>query len=176
MEENMIKRKLKQSLIGGVILAIVLFFQVPALLSQEHPADEIQRPAELPLLLAASNLYDGRMVLGKKDKLGLTPGQEEKIESLMLDYESFSIRNSAEIKIKEFQFVNYLQSKGFDVDRKEMERHVLEISKIKTDMIVKYIDYLLDVRILLTSRQLEILKQFMEQEKKSNSIPPGNKG
>jgi len=117
--------------------------------------------------LTDNNLFDGRMLLKIKDKIGLTGKQEEKIENLMLEHEAFSIRNSGEIKIKELRFTVYL--KAGKTDRKEMEMYIREISKIKTNLIVHYLNYLLDVRDVLTSQQLETLKQIKEQEK--NAIP-----
>jgi len=113
--------------------------------------------------LTHNNLFDGRMLLNIKDKIGLTGKQEEKIENLMLEHEAFSIRNSGEIKIKELQLAAYL--KAGKTDRKEMEIYIREISQIKTNLIVHYMNYLLDVREVLTSRQLETLKQMREQEK-----------
>lgn len=113
--------------------------------------------------LTNNNLFNGRWLLGIKDTINLTKEQEEKIENLMLGHEEFSIRNSAEIKIKELRFAAYLKKKK--TDRKEIEAHVREISNVKTNLIVNYINYLLDVRSILTPRQLEILKQIKEQKK-----------
>jgi Spy/CpxP family protein refolding chaperone len=113
--------------------------------------------------LTDNNLFDGRRLLKMKDKIGLTGKQEERIENLMLKHEAFSIRNSGEIKIKELQLAAYLK-KG-KTDRKEMEMYIREISKIKTNFIVHYMNYLLDVRDVLTPQQLETLKQIKEQEK-----------
>lgn len=113
--------------------------------------------------LTDNNLFDGRMLLKMKDKIGLTRKQEERIENLMLEHEAFSIRNSGEIKIQELQLAAYL--KTGKTDRKEMEMYIREISRIKTNLIVKYMNYLLDLRDLLTPQQLETLKQMKEKEK-----------
>ena len=115
------------------------------------------------MFLADSNLVDGRRLLEVKDKIGLTPEQEEKIEDLVLEQEASNIRSSAEIKIKEARFATYLRSG--EMDRKEMETYIREISAEKTRLIVNYVNYLLDVRELLTSRQLEILRQFKTKRK-----------
>jgi Spy/CpxP family protein refolding chaperone len=92
----------------------------------------------------------------------LTGKQEERIENLMLRHEAFSIRNSGEIKIKELQFAAYL--KTGKTDRKEMGMYIREISRVKTNLIVHYMNYLLDVRDVLTPQQLETLKQMKKQE------------
>ncbi|UCH94048.1 MAG: hypothetical protein JSV88_27795 [Candidatus Aminicenantes bacterium] len=118
--------------------------------------------------LAEANLFDGRWLLEMKTKVGLTREQQEKIEDLMLKHEAFSIQNSAEIKIKEVRFAAYL--KTGKMDRKEMEKHIREISREKTNLIVSYINYLLDVRNVLTSQQLETLRQMKEQKKKGKEL------
>ncbi|MGD2088822.1 MAG: hypothetical protein PVH61_21765 [Candidatus Aminicenantes bacterium] len=113
--------------------------------------------------LTNNNLFDGRLLLRIKDKIGLTRKQEERIENLMLEHEAFTIRNSGEIKIKELQLAAYLK-KG-KTDRNQMEMYIREISRIKTNLIVKYMNYLLDLRDLLTPQQLETIKR-MKAEKK----------
>jgi hypothetical protein len=116
--------------------------------------------------LKENSLYDGRMLLELKGKIALTRKQEDKIENLMLKHEAFSIRNSAEIKIKELQFAAYLKTNK--VDRKEMETYIQEISREKTDLIIHYLNYLLDLKGLLTPQQLQILKEIKNQDKKSS--------
>lgn len=122
--------------------------------------DEFSKRKRHLFFLTDNNLFDGRMLLKMKDKIGLTRKQEERIENLMLEHEAFSIRNSGEIKIKELQFAAFL--KRGKTDRKEMEMYIREISRIKTNLIVKYMNYLLDLRDLLTPQQLETLKQMKE--------------
>ena len=122
-----------------------------------------QGPGTHSFFLTESNLFDGRWLLEKKDKIALTRAQEEKIENLMLAHEAFSIRCTAEIKIKELQFAAYL--KTGKIDRKEIEKHIREIGKEKTNLIVDHLNYLLDLRNLLTNRQIETLMQIKEQKK-----------
>jgi Spy/CpxP family protein refolding chaperone len=140
----------------------------PLVLLSAQPGDKPQKDEVFKrkrhlFFLTDNNLIDGRMLLKIKDKIGLTGKQEERIENLMLEHEAFSIRNSGEIKIKELQFAAYL--KTGKTDRKEMEMVIREISKIKTNLIVHYMNYLLDVRDVLTPRQLETLKQMKEKKK-----------
>ena len=49
------------------------------------------------------------------------------------------------------------------MDRKEVEKHIRQISKIKTDMIVDYMNYLLDVKEILTPAQREKIKQLKKR-------------
>ncbi len=103
--------------------------------------------------------HDGRDILDQKDKLRLSEEQIEKIENLMLEHESYSIRNSGEIKIKEMQFASRIESSKQPPDRKTVETFIRDISSLKTEMFIHYANYLLDLREILSQKQLNILKQ-----------------
>ncbi|NIM18006.1 MAG: hypothetical protein GTO45_38925 [Candidatus Aminicenantes bacterium] len=163
--------KCKHTRVSGrmiTLFLIILFFQ-PALTvspgdkNKKEKEDTLRQVKHL-LFLTKNNLYDGRLLLQLKDKIGLTEEQEKKIEDLMLEHEAFSIRTSAEIKIKELQFASYLKSKAKKIDRKQMERHIREISSEKTNMIVRYMNYLLDLRELLTRQQMETLRHLRNRK------------
>jgi Spy/CpxP family protein refolding chaperone len=168
----MIKRKHTGVTGKAVIFSLVILFFLPALtLSpgdryKKEKKDVLQQIKHL-FFLAENDLYDGRILLRLKDRIGLTGEQEKKIEDLMLAHETVSIRSSAEIKIKELQFASYLKSRVEKIDRKQVERHIREIGSEKTRMIVHYMNYLLDLRNLLTPGQKEILKQMREEKKEA---------
>ena len=145
-----------------VVMCVGAFVLLNARQEDKPLEDEAFNRRRHLFFLTDNNLFDGRMLLRIKDKIGLTGKQEEKIENFMLEHEAFSIRNSGEIKIKELQFAAYLEAGK--TDRKEVEMYIREISKIKTNLIVHYMNYLLDVRDVLTPQQLETLKQMKEQE------------
>ena len=151
-----------------IFICLAVLYTGPLMLLNAQPGDRPQKDEAFKrkkylFFLTDNNLYDGRLLLKVKDKIGLNRKQVERIENLMLEHEAFSIRNTGEIKIKELQFAAYVK-KG-KTDRKEMERHIREISRIKTNLIVHYMNYLLDVRDLLTPRQLETLTQMKDRKK-----------
>lgn len=76
----------------------------------------------------------------------------------MLEHESFSIRNSGEIKIKEMQFASRIESSKQPPNRKTVETFIRDISSLKTEMFIHYANYLLDLREILSQKQLNILK------------------
>ena len=167
MEEPMNQSKAKETRIMIIFMCLVVmcvgaFVLLNARQEDKPLEDEAFNRRRHLFFLTDNNLFDGRMLLRIKDKIGLTGKQEEKIENFMLEHEAFSIRNSGEIKIKELQFAAYLEAGK--TDRKEVEMYIREISKIKTNLIVHYMNYLLDVREVLTPQQLETLKQMKEQE------------
>lgn len=145
------------------VLCVGPFVLLNAQPENKPQKDEAFKRKRHLFFLTDNNLFGGRMLLKIKDKIGLTREQVERIENLMLEHEAFSIRNSGEIKIKELQFTAYL--KAGKTDRKKMEVYIREISKEKTNLIVHYMNYLLDVRDVLTPQQLETLKQMKEKKK-----------
>lgn len=152
----------------SVIILVLSVLSVHTGLSAHayYPGDEKEISRGHPgifAMLADNNLYDGRILLEAKDKLGLTKEQEEKIEDLMLDYEAFTIRHSGEIKIKELRFASYLKSGH--MDRGEVEKYIREISKEKTNMIVQHMNHLLDLKAILTPGQLLKMEEIREKWK-----------
>ena len=166
MEKTMIlpsenkTKKLIMSICSAVFFLGPLML-LPAQSGDRPHEDETFKWKRHLFFLTDNHLFDGRLLLKIKDKIGLTREQEERIENLMLEHETFSIRNSGEIKIKELQLTVYLRSGK--TDRKEMEMYIREISKIKTNLIVHYMNYLLEVRDVLTPQQIETLKQMKEK-------------
>lgn len=157
----------------SICFAIVIIGMVPLshyslrAQSTSHMSTDVKQKTKRfkrAFFMAENDLFDGRVVLKYKDKLSLTKEQEKKIQEKMLDHESFSIRNSAEIKIKELRFASYLKSNT--IDREKVARFIRDISSAKTDLIVDYLNYVLDVKAILTPKQLEILKESREKLKK----------
>jgi Spy/CpxP family protein refolding chaperone len=155
------------------MIMMMMLFDAALSAYPEKAGKRDHRHAEIAFFMAEKNLYDARLILKVKDKIGLTIEQEEKIENIMLDHEAFTIRNGAEIKIKELRFVSYLKSEPEPgkMDRKQVEKYIREISRKKTDMIVHYMNYLLDLKAILTPLQLqkmtEIRKKMKTLRKKS---------
>lgn len=147
------------------ILAMLLF--VPYARATENPGPKDKEktttssePPDKDILTEMHRYFhDGRDILNQKAKLKLTEEQIEKIENLMLEHESFSIRNSGEIKIKEMQFASRIESSKQPPNRKTVENFIRDISSLKTEMFIHYANYLLDLREILSQKQLNILKQ-----------------
>ncbi|MCP4220343.1 MAG: hypothetical protein GY765_37275 [bacterium] len=114
--------------------------------------------------MAENDLFDGRMLLKIKDRIGLSQKQEQQIEDLVLEFESFSIRNGAEIKIRELRFAAYIKTNR-GIDRKKVEQYIRQISEFKTDQIVRYLNYLLDIKGLLDKQQVEKTRGIREKIK-----------
>ena len=108
--------------------------------------------------LAEQNLFDGRFVIGLKDQVNLTQDQIDKVEDLILTFEEQFIGRCAEIKIKEIHLANYIKS--VQINRKKIERIIKEISSERIEISILYLNYLLDIKILLGPEQIGMLKKI----------------
>jgi Spy/CpxP family protein refolding chaperone len=113
------------------------------------------------LYMAENNLFEARFILHLKTEIGLTPQQEQKIENMMLAYEENAIRRGSDVKVLELKFASLL--KGNRIDRREMEKMAREIGKMKTDLQVGHLNYLLDVRDTLSAEQIQKLEKMKEK-------------
>jgi len=158
------KRIIRMTIFIQMVL-VTMFFTIPLNAHSDTTKERSHRYGEIAFFLAESDLYDARLILKVKDKIGLTNEQEEKIEDIMLAHEAFVIRNSAEIKIKELRFASYLKSEPGEMDRRQVEKYIREISKEKTDLIVHCMNYLLDLKEILTPSQLQKVAEIRKKMK-----------
>ena len=119
---------------------------------------DIIKKAKTGIFLAEKNLFDARFILRFKEDINLSEEQRKKVENLLLAFEENSIKKSAEVKIRELRFASYLKSEK--INRKKMERQLKAISKMKTDFLIDYINYLLDLKQIMTPVQIEKLKEI----------------
>ena len=122
--------------------------------------------------MADKNLFDAQFILEHGDEIKLSRAQAAKIESIMMAYQESTIRISAEIKILELRLVSFINSGKLDKKHKKqdiekMAEHIRRISKQKTDWVVTYINYLLDLRQALRQEQLNILNQMSKNHPKN---------
>lgn len=113
------------------------------------------------LYMAENNLFEARFILHLKSEIGLSAQQEQKIENMMLAYEETAIRRGSDIKVLELKFASLL--KGNRIDRREMEKLAREMGRMKTDLQVGHLNYLLDVRDTLTAEQVQKLEKMKEK-------------
>ncbi len=149
----------------SIILVMVLMV---ATLSQQLlslGSDFLDHMDKLRLLryFGGQDLFDGRIILRFSDKINLSAEQLEKAESLLLAFEEISIAKNAEIKIMELRLASQL--KGKKTDRKSVEKLLRDIGKYKTDLFIAYLNYLFDLREVLTPAQIEQLSEIKAKYK-----------
>jgi Spy/CpxP family protein refolding chaperone len=128
------------------------------------PGRDMMKHARFGIRMAEKNLLPAHMLLKFKDEIGLTENQVGKIEKMQEQFSEYAIKQRANLKIKEMKFHAYL--KKDKIDRKKMETMIREITKMKTDMQIAHMNYLLDLKELLTPEQLEKIETFRKERRR----------
>lgn len=127
------------------------------------PGKNMMKHARFGIRMAERNLLPAHMLLRFKDEIGLTQDQVNKIEKMQEQFAEYAIKQKADLKIKEMKFHSYL--KKDKIDRKKMEKMIREITSMKTDMQIAHMNYLLDLKELLTPEQLQKIKTFRKERR-----------
>jgi Spy/CpxP family protein refolding chaperone len=143
-----------------LIMVLLLGTLAPAQ-AGKRPRPGMLNSLRFGLYMAENNLFEARFILHFKGEIGLSAPQEQKIENLMLAYEESAIRRGSDVKVLELKFAALL--KGNRIDRREMEKQAREIGRMKTDLQVGHLNYLLDVRDVLTAEQAQKLEKMKEK-------------
>jgi len=117
--------------------------------------------ARFGLYLAERNLYEAKFLLRMKEEIGLSQEQEKAIHEMMLKYEEKAMGRNADIKAQEMKLAAFLRQDP--VNRKEMEKMFRNISRLRTDLYINHLNYLLDLRALLNSEQKSRIDAIKEK-------------
>jgi Spy/CpxP family protein refolding chaperone len=156
---------IKKVILFNIILIILCasgLYGWPA--RSDKPPDHLAWQLKHGFTLADKDLFDARVILGLADKINLTELQQQKVEAIWMTYQEFSILKSAEIKIRELRLASYLKSDN--IDKQEIARLIRQIGRQKTDWVVVYINYLLDLREVLNRGQADALGELVKKTKK----------
>ena len=160
-------RKLYILLVLIIVFTLYTFSYIPF---WEMP--DYENPIRLQMYMSEFNLFSGSLLLEFKEKIGLTPKQTQKIENLMLVYKEFLIKQNADVKIQELRMTAAIKAKA--VNRKQVAAGLKTIGNMKGDSMVRFLNYLLDLRQILTPEQLEkikkirdVMKEKFEKERKN---------
>jgi len=165
----------------------IFFLLLLILVSLMTPARDSQRSwtttfnnLKFGLYMAENNLFEARFILRLKSEIGLTPAQEQKIGNMMLAHEEAAIRRSSDIKVLELKLASLLKNNR--IDRREMEKMAREMSRLKTDLQIDHLNYLLDLRDTLTADQVQKIEKLKKDfrahardrmgERRGDSPPP----
>ncbi|MCP5103855.1 MAG: hypothetical protein GY950_10775 [bacterium] len=145
-----------------IILAVVGIMLISFQLSlSAAPGQKMMKHARFGLRMAEKNLFPSWMLLRHKEELGLTGDQTGKIEKMKELYSESVIRKQADIKVKELKFNTYLKKEN--INRGKMEKMIRDIAKMRTDMQIDRINYMLDVKNILTPEQIKKLEEFKKK-------------
>jgi Spy/CpxP family protein refolding chaperone len=128
--------------------------------AQGHgPMDrKMLKHAGFRIMMVEKNLLPANVLLKFKDEIGLTPDQVNKITKMQDGFRETTIKKQADLKISELKLESYM--KGDKINRAKMENMIRDIGKMKTDSQIEHINYLLDLKDVLTPEQLKKIDEF----------------
>jgi len=143
---------------GIVVMAIVLLISFSLTLTGRMGSSDQMRHRKFRRHMAEKNLFPVYQLLKFKDEIGLTAEQVSRIEKMQLVHQEYIVKKHADIKVLELKFASYL--KKDKINRSTVAKMVHEIGKKKTDLLVDKINYLLDVKEILTTDQIKKIEDL----------------
>jgi Spy/CpxP family protein refolding chaperone len=147
-----------------MLAAAVLMVLTPLVAQPGSYHRDRMKHSQFGTRMVEKNLIPAKMLLKFKDEIGLTDAQVSKLEGMQQSMSEASIRGRADIKILQMKLDTYL--KGDKIDRKKLETMIREIAKMKTDMHIDKMNYMLDVKGVLTADQLKKIDEFKKNRRK----------
>ncbi len=148
-----------------IIFSVLLVASVNVpLAAQGGGQHKMMRHAGFGNHMMEKNFYPARLLLRAKDKLGLTDEQANKIEAMSLKFTEAMIQKKADIKIKELKFKALMRKDN--VNRGKMAKMIQEIAGMKTNMQIDRMNYMLDIKQLLTPEQIKKIDEFKRKHHK----------
>lgn len=146
-----------------LIAAVLIFVSMNFLAQPGARGRDMVKHARFGIHMAEKNLFSGSMLLKFKDEIGLTAAQVSKIEKMTDLFQEAAIRKQADIKVKGLKVRSYLKEE--QVDREKMEIMIREIAKMRTDLQVDHMNYLLDLKDLLTPEQIAKIESIKKESR-----------
>lgn len=162
-------KKVIVTLVAGLLLVPALGFA--------NPGPDMMKHARMGSRLVEKNMFPPKMLLRHQDEIGLTEDQVTKIEKMQQKFQEYEIKQKAEMKIQWLKFKTLL--KKDKVDRKKMEKMIRETARMRTNMQIDKMNYMLDVKEVLTPEQITKIKEFKKKMRKrrwSKGMKRGKRG
>jgi Spy/CpxP family protein refolding chaperone len=146
-----------------LIVAVLVLLSLDLMAGPAGRGRDMMKHTRYGIHMAENNLFPGYILLKYKDEIGLTEDQVSKIDKIRDLFQETKIKKHADIKIKELKLRSYLEEK--QLDRKQMEKKIWEIAKMKTEMQIDQMNYLLDLKDLLSPKQLEKIESLKKERR-----------
>lgn len=124
---------------------------------------DLMKHARFGIHMAEKNLFHGWMLLKFKEEIGLTREQVSQIENMQELFQEATIRKQADIKVDELKLQSYLEKEK--LNRKEMEKMIRQIAKLRTELQIDHMNYLLDLKEVLTPDQLAAIESLKKEKR-----------
>lgn len=143
---------------GVIIVTVVLLISFSLTLTARMGQFDGMKHRGQKRHMIERNLFRVYQLLKFKDEIGLTAEQVSKIEKMKLVHQESVVKKHADIKVSELKFASYLKKEK--INRSTVAKMIQEIGKKRTDLLVDNINFLLDVKEMLTPEQIEKIEDL----------------
>jgi len=151
-----------------VIMLIVTGFMLASFSIIGWAEPDMMRHARMRIHMAEKNLISAHLLLKFKDEIGLTQEQTAKIEKMQDMFHEQSIRKDADTKILEMKLKSYLKTDK--IDRSKLEKMIRDIAALRTNSQIDRMNYLLDLKAMLSADQLKKIDQLKKEHRRSREF------
>lgn len=146
------------------VISVLLLVSFNSLLEAKARTPEMLKHMRQGIRMAEKNLFPAQILLKLKEKINLTKDQVRTIEKMRDAHQESTIRRTADIKVLELKIGSYME-KG-KINRGKLEKMLREAAAMKTDLTIANINYLLDLRDLLTPEQIKKIESIKSEMKR----------
>ena len=144
-------------------MLISLMFLFGNTLDAKRGSQRSMRHSGFGLKMAEKNLLPARILLRFKTEIGLTDVQVKKIEKMQSNYQEYKIKSIADAKLIGLKISTVFNADK--VNRGKVTSLIKKVGLIKTEMQVSRINYLLDVKSVLTKAQIGKINSLKQERR-----------
>ena len=140
------------------VMSVLLLVSFTSLLEAKAGNPGMLKHMKQGVRMAEKNLFPAQILLKLKEKINLTKDQVITIEKMRDSHQESTIRRIADIKVLELKVGSYMEKEK--INRGKLEKMLRQVAAMKTDLTVANINYLLDLRDLLTPEQIKKIESI----------------
>mgnify|MGYP001118586031 CR=1 FL=1 len=135
------------------VMSVLLLVSFTSLLEAKAGNPGTLKHMRQGVRMAEKNLFSAQILLKLKERINLTKDQVRTIEKMRDAHQESAIKRTADIKVLELKIGSYMEKEK--INRGKLEKMLRQVAAMKTDLTVANINYLLDLRDLLTPEQIK---------------------
>jgi len=135
------------------VMSVLLLVSFTSLLEAKAGNPGMLKHMRQGVRMAEKNLFPAQILLKLKERINLTKDQVRTIEKMRDAHQESAIRRTADIKVLELKIGSYMEKEKINIGK--LEKMLRQVAAMKTDLTVANINYLLDLRDLLTPEQIK---------------------
>jgi len=143
------------------VMSVLLLVSFSSLLEAKAGNPDMLKHMRQGVRMAERNLFPAGILLKLKERINLSKDQVRTIEKMRDAHQESAIRRAADIKVLELKVASYMGKEN--INRGKLEKMLRQVAAMKTDLTIANINYLLDLRDLLTPDQIKKIESIRNE-------------